>query len=232
MILASYFAMRHHFAEVARTTAVSLAYDHGANTITRASGSFVDDGFVEGMSLDVANTIDNDARYTIASASALVITIEEQLNSTETITSSLTGAFYEADGAEVWPIANVRAGGFSSTWSLAPRPITGFPAQLTVNALATDVAAGSSYTWYVRQRTDEGTAQYLSVAHASLLSTGTITLSLTTKATTDLGVANLVKLTPEQQIRILRGVTVFCKRDSDGAIQLVDLLQFSHATVE
>ena len=233
MILASYSALRHHFAEVARTTGVSLTYDHvsSPNTITRASGSFVTDGFEVGMSLDVANTTDNDARYTVAAVSALSMSVAtgEQFNSSETITSSLTGATYETDGAETWPTALVRANGFSSTWSLLPRPVTICPAQLTVNGLATDAVAGSSYRWYLRQRTDNAADQWLALAHANPLATGTVAISITDAGVAALGLATATtKMSADQQVRLLRNVTVYCRRDSDGAIQFVDLLTLSH----
>jgi hypothetical protein len=229
-ILASYAALRHHFAEVARTTSVSLTYDNGANTVSRGSGSFVTDGFEAGMSLDVANTTDNDARYTLATVSALSMSIAEQFNSSETITSSLTGAAYANDGAETWPTALVRANGFSSTFGITGNnPITIYPSQWTINALATDVDAGSSYTWYIRQRTDDPDLQWLSVVHANPLHTGTIAVSLTARAVADLGIATaLTKLSLAQQLRVLKSVTAFCKRDSDGAIQIVDVLRESH----
>lgn len=233
MILPTYSAARHHFAQVGRATSVSLTYDHvpSPNTVSRASGSFVDAGFVAGQTLDVANTTDNDARYTLASVSALSMSLVagQQFNSSETIVSSLTGAFYANDGAEVWPTALVRANGFSSTFTITQAPITLFPSQWTINNLATDVAAGSSYTWYLRQRTDDPDLQWLQAVHASALFTGTLYVTLTARAVADLGIAtSTTKLTAAQQRRVLKGVTAFCKRDSDGAIQQIDVLRESH----
>ncbi len=231
MILTSYAALRHHFAEVGRTTSVSLTYDHvsSPNTVSRAADSFITDGFEAGQSLDVANTTANDARYTIASVSALSMSIEEQFNSSETIVSSLTGATYYTDGAETWPTALVRANGFSSTWSLLPRPLTICPAQLTVNGLVTDAVAGSSYRWYLRQRTDIAADQWLAIVHANPLATGTVAITITDAGVAALGLATATtKMSTDQQFRLLRNVTVFCRRDSDGAIQFVDLLQLSH----
>ncbi len=232
-ILYQYSAFRTQFATVARTTGVSLTYDHVSmpNTVTRVSGSFVTDGFVAGQSLDVSGTTDSDARYTIATVAALTITLitGEQFNSSETIVSSLTGATYELDGAETWPQALVRANGFSSTFALTPRPITIFPAQLTCNALVTDATAGSSYKWFIRQPQVEPALQWITATHASALSTGTIAIDLTGPAETDIGAVTLTKLTFEQQLRLLKGVTVFVKRLSDGAIQFVDLFELSHA---
>jgi hypothetical protein len=234
-VLASYSSFRHHFAEVGRTTSVSLTYVSGSPaTITRGSGSFVTDGHVAGMSIDVANTVSNDGRYTIDTVAALTITLsdDDSLTNEGPVTSSLLSANYYTDGYEEWPRDNVRAGGFSDTWSLSIRPATVYPNQLTVNANATDVDAGSSYTWYVRQRTDDASLQWLSISHANPLATGTVTIALTAAAVTALGIATAgTKLTADQQRRVLRNVWVFCKRNSDGAIQQQDLLQFSHGTV-
>jgi len=233
MIVPTYSAARHHFATVARTTSVSLTYDHTAtpNTIARVSGSFVTDGFLAGQSLDVANTTSNDARYTVATVAALTMTIAtgEQFNSSETIVSSLTGAFYANDGAEVWPTALVRANGFSSTFVITQSPITLYPSQWTINNYVTDAAAGSSYTWFLRQRTDDPDLQWLQAVHADSTRTGTLYVTLTARAVSDLGIAtSLTKLTASQQLRVLKSVTAFCKRNSDGAIQQIDVLRESH----
>lgn len=233
VILHDYAHFRHHFAEVARTIGVSLTYAAGPPaTISRGAGSFVTDGYVAGMNVDPSGTASNDGRYTIDTVAALTLTLSaDDTLSPEVVTSSLTGATYYVDGYETWPRDNVRAGGFSDTWNLLPRPITGFPAQLTVNSLVDDVTAGTSYVWYVRQRTDDVAKQWLSVTHADPASTGTIALSLTAKCATDIGAVDLTKLTIEQQRRILRNVWVFVKRLSDGAIQQADLFQLSHGTV-
>lgn len=235
MILPSYAAFRHHFAEKGQTTSVSLTYVAGPpSTITRASGSFVDDGHVAEASIDVANTASNDGRYTIDTVAALTITLsaDDALANEGPVTSSLTSAFYYTDGAEEWPRDNVRASGFSDTWDMAPRPITAFPAIITINDGVTDSVAGTSYTWYVRQRTDDSSLQWLSVVHPDATKTGSIALLLTSKAVTDLGIAlTTTKLSTEQQRRVLRNVWLFVKRESDGAIQQIDLFQLSHGTV-
>jgi hypothetical protein len=235
VILASYSALRHHFGEKGQTTSVSLTYVAGPpSTITRASGSFVDDGHEAGMSIDVANTASNDGRYTIDTVAALTITLsaDDSLSAEGPVTSSLTSALYYTDGAEEWPRDNVRAGGFDDTWSMSPRPITAFSAIITVNAGVTDAVAGTSYTWYVRQRTDDSSLQWLSVTHPDATKTGSIALELTAKCISDLGLDGAsVKLTQEQQRRVLRNVWLFVKRESDDAIQQQDLMQLSHGTV-
>lgn len=235
MILATYAEMRHHFAHVAHTTSVSLTYVHAVPaTITRGAGSFVTDGFTAGMSVDVAGTASNDGRYTVDTVAALTLTLAtgDQLVN-ETIVSSLTGAEYDVDGAEAWPLdeLHVTSPAFDDTWAkvtLIFQPVTKFPLVVTINASATDVDAGSSYTWYVRQPTDDPDLQWFSVVHSDLTRTGRITLSLTAKCVTDLGLSLASdKLSGDQQIRVLRGTTLFVKRDSDGAIQFIDLARLS-----
>ena len=232
MILTSYSDLRHHFARVARTTGVSLTFAAGPpGIISRGAGSFVTDGYTAGMSVDVSGSANNDGRYTIESVAALALTVTEALQ-VETVTCALTGAEYENDGAEKWPLDLVRAAGFSSTFVLSPLKITQLPALLTVNGLATDAVAGSSYRWYVRQRTDDAAVKWLDPTIPDMTRTGSLVLSLTDKAVADMGLASKTsKLTAEQQVRLLRNVTIFCRRDSDGAIQFVDLLQLSHGAV-
>jgi hypothetical protein len=231
-VVEQYLAFRHHFAQVARTQGVSLTYTHGINpgTIARASGSFVDDGFEAGMSLDVIGTTDNDARYTIATVAAGLLTLStgQQFNSTETITSSLVGARYELDGMERWPIALVRANGFDDGATPSKRPFTPFPVTLTVNGDITDVAAGTSYTWYVSQRTDTGGSRGFVVTHPDSAKTGTIQLSLTARAVADLGIGTSVSpLNAGQRQRLLKHCYAFVQRASDKAIQIVDLANLS-----
>lgn len=232
MILSSYPEFRYHFATVARTSGVSLTYNHLANpdTIARASGSFVTDGFTTAMSLDVFGTTANDGRYTIASVSALTLQLGGSLTSSETIVSDLTGAQYEVDGAETWPLTKTHVTTFESTWSpVTPVPIRRFPVTVTINGGATDVSAGSSYTWYVRQKTDDSTLQWMLASHTLATKTGTITLQLTQKCVDDLSLSGATAKLNEHTDRVLRNVTLFVKRLSDGAIQFIDLDRLSAA---
>jgi hypothetical protein len=228
-VLAGYQDLRHQFARVARTTGVSLAYDSATNKITRASGSFTADGFTAGMTASVSGTASNDGQYTVSFVAPLVLTLSDALPATETTVSSIEGAEFELDGAEKWPVDLVRANGFSSTITMLPKPATQFPVEVTCNGLATDVAAGSSYVWYARQRTDDAALKWLDVSTIDSTRTGTVVIQLTDKAVADMGLAaKTSKLTGDQQVRVMRNVTLFVKRLSDGAIQFVDLLILSH----
>lgn len=66
--------------------------DNGASadTITRASGSFISDGFVDGMRIVVTGTVNNNGAYTIATVAALTLTlIPDDALTNETVNSSL-----------------------------------------------------------------------------------------------------------------------------------------------
>lgn len=235
MILHSYPAFRHWFAEVARTTAVSLTYNHVAspNTITRASGSFVADGYEVSQRLRVIGTTDNDSGfYEVGAVSALTLSLiaGQNFTSSYTETSSLVGAFYELDEMERWPSANVRAGGFDDGFTASVLPFSPFPLTLTVNGNITDASAGTSYLWYLSQRTADATKQHLTMTHADATKTGTVTLALTSQAVADLGLSSTTaSLNVGQRVKLLTNVYVFCQRVSDKAIQQVGLLALSDA---
>jgi hypothetical protein len=58
---------------------IGLDYDAATNTITRASGSFVTDGFVTGRTITVTKSTRNDGTYTLTNVAALVLTVSESL---------------------------------------------------------------------------------------------------------------------------------------------------------
>ncbi len=95
------------------TGTIALDYDAATSTITRASGSFVTDGFVIGQTITVSNSTRNDGTYTITNVVALTLTVSEALVNetvgTSTVTSDSavpvgTGAliFSHRDGNKVY----------------------------------------------------------------------------------------------------------------------------------
>lgn len=184
------------------------------------------------MSVDVNGTASNDGRYTVSAVAALVLSVTETLQAEAAIVSSLTGAEYELDGAEKWPLDLVRFGGFSSTLTLTPKPITQLPVILTCNGLVTDAVAGTSYKWYIRQRTDDAALKWLNVTTPDVTRSGSVVIELTATAVAAMGLSlSTSKLSGDQQVRVLRNVTVFVKRLSDGAIQHAPLLLLSHGNI-
>lgn len=83
----------------ATTGVIALVYATGAsNTITRASGSFVTDGFVTGRQLTVSKSNKNNGTYTITNVTATVITVSETLTAESTGTSKLDSNSTLPDG--------------------------------------------------------------------------------------------------------------------------------------
>jgi hypothetical protein len=80
--------------ETVTTGSVSFTYNENspsADTITRASGSFITDGFVQGMKIVVSGTSLNDGVYTIADVAALTLTLDDNDDlAAETFSSTIT----------------------------------------------------------------------------------------------------------------------------------------------
>lgn len=65
--------------QAATTGTIGLDYDQAAKTITRASGSFVTNGFVTGRSITVTKSTRNNGTYTLTNVTATVLTVAEDL---------------------------------------------------------------------------------------------------------------------------------------------------------
>ena len=231
MIHYSYAAFRQAFAVRARTSAVSLRYAAGIPaTIIRTTGSFITDGFLTGHSVDIVGTTLNSARVTIDEVNALTMTLAEGENLTDEgfLVSSLIGSFYENDGAEQWPRDLVRANGFEDT-IVVPEPTVSMPLSLTCNGGLTDAADADSYDWYVSQRSEEPLRRYFNVTQLDVTKSGSIRLALGSVAQSELGIIVASTLTAATRPRVFAKVYVFCRRASDGAIQIVDMLRASNA---
>lgn len=227
MVLATYSDLRHHFALTAATSGVSLTFTAATSTITRASGSFVTDGFEVDMTLDAFGTTLNDGRYTLSAVSALSMTVVEAI-ADETVTGGLFGAFYEADGMAEWPRSKMHTAGFDAAPSMSTRPFSPLPITLSCNAGVTDVVAGTTYKWYLSQRTDIAANRYLLATHEDSTKTGTVQLALTSLAVTTLGLADTTSpLNAGQRAHVFKHCRLFVQRASDRAVQAYDLLSLS-----
>lgn len=138
-----------------------------------------------------------------------------------------TSASTDADGMPTWPIAEVRSGGFTGGFTGIGRPIQSFPLTVSCNGGLSDIADSTTFAWYLSQRTDDAAAQYMSITHAAGIS-GTITIALTAKCVTDLGLSGVTdSLTEDQLVRILNDAHLYVQRAADDAIQWVDLLEYT-----
>lgn len=230
MILPNYSAFRYHFSVRAETLSTSLTYAAGTPaTITRGAGSFVTDGFEAGMYVKILGTTNNTKEVLLDTAAALTLTLDtdETLTAEGPVTSSLVGVFYENDRKERWPTELVRANGFDTL--TIPRPIVDTPFDITCNGGATDAADGTTYTWFVSQRSAEPTTWMWNVSTPDLTKSGTIRFTATSVAVNELGLAIVEKMKASHQVRALRNVFVYVKRESDGAIQMAELFTASNA---
>lgn len=128
----------------------------------------------------------------------------------------------DAAGAPLWDASLLRINGFAALTGI-PRPVTQFPIIVTCNGGAAD--GGAAFDWYLSQRTDDTTKQYLVCAQLDLTHSGSAIVALTALAGTVLGIPAYNSPVNEDQVtRLFRDVTIYCQRRSDKAIQLAQLL--------
>lgn len=138
-----------------------------------------------------------------------------------------TSASADADGMPTWPIASVRANSFTNGFTGIGRPIQAFPLTVSCNGGLSDIADSTTFNWYLSQRTDVAASQYMSITHAAGVS-GTVTIALTSKCVTDLGLSGVTdSLTEDQLVRILNDAHLYVQRASDDSIQWVDMLEYT-----
>lgn len=125
------------------------------------------------------------------------------------------------DGLEPWDPVMVRANGFDDGITGLAKPITAFPSNITI----VGADGPSAYDWYLSQRTDEPSRQFIAVTQPDAALSGAIRLSLTALCVSELGLASATAAVSEDELRIiLNNCYLYCLRTSDRAIQVFDLL--------
>ena len=139
-----------------------------------------------------------------------------------------------ADGMERWPVELMRANGFDDGFTGIGKPIQAFPVTVSCNGGVVDASdANAPYHWYLSQRTDDTTKQWVSIAHASSLNSGSVTLTLTALAVSDLGLGSATdSLTEDQLARITKNLHLYVQRKrtaagGDSAVQWVDIGRYT-----
>ncbi len=246
-ILANYTTFRYIFADrILSAPDAGMTFTAGPpSTIERAGGSFIADGAATGMYCEPKNTANNDGKRGYISALTATLMTWDASGATLTAEGATPGqqlrSFYVGiDALEEWPgpfsqtTDKVRSGGFSGGISVTETAGTG-ELVATVNNFATDAIPGADeYDWYLSQRTDDPTKQYLEISRYGIESTsgdgysGTVQINKTALANTELGSWSLSSpMTPDQR----RGLYAFCdlyvRRRSDGAIQWLSLDRWS-----
>lgn len=135
---------------------------------------------------------------------------------------ALPGATTANDGLPAWPVAKLRAGGFTG---LVTPIIAGFPLIVTCNAGVVD--GGIAFDWYLSQRTDITANQYFTVTQLTATKSGSIRISVN-----ELNVLKLLPTAteftvnnshPELLTPLLKNVHLYVQRRSDNAIQWIKL---------
>lgn len=133
------------------------------------------------------------------------------------------------DGVPQWLHAKVRADGFDDGFTGIPRPITAFPLTISCDNQAT--TSVDRFHWYLSQRTDDASLQWLSLTQSVPAQSGTVVLSLTAKCVTDMGLGSTTQSLVEDDLReILKHVDLYVCDTLTYAIQWVPLLRYSLST--
>ena len=124
---------------VTGTPSITFANDN-PDTITRDSGSFLDDGFQVGDSITVKDTTFNDGEYVLDGVSALVLTVSVS----DFLSAEVTSSAYISTGttdSPATPLVTYDATDMEIVYTV-PDPLTvGYPNTQTVNFSVTVVGA-------------------------------------------------------------------------------------------
>lgn len=224
MIITTFSAFRDKFAtRVQNTYSVTFS---APDFIDDAGADFVTDGYVAGQRIQVIGSASNDGYRIIDTVSTTRITTIEQTVAAEgPVAVSLDAISVDNDGYPSWPIANMRAGGFSAGFTGLGNNYTGETLSITANSGAADSVKGTDeYDWYLSQRTEVASKQVLSISpvpHTATQSfSGTVRVLNTALAQTLYG-STLGD--PESVAKLFKACHLYCQRRSDNAIQWIDL---------
>ncbi len=137
----------------------------------------------------------------------------------------------DGDGYPTWPVDKVRITGFNAGLTGIPRPITAFSTGLVISCNGVAVDGGAAFDWYLSQRTDDPARQYLAMRQHTDTRSGTVLLTTTATGRAAVGMAlPNSPINEDQATRLFKDVTLYVRRVSDGAIQLVQFLPYTLAS--
>lgn len=234
-VLTRYGDFRNYFAKHYTSSGSFTFVNSNPDTITRSSGSFADDQLLPGMVGDVTGTVNNNKRYHLAAvaASTLTLVASDAVTAEGPIATTIRAFWLANDGYEEFPgpfghTNLVRSGGFTAGFTGVPHPYAGVSFQVTCNGGAADAALGvPDFHWYLSQRTDDSTKQLLTITEKAATITqsfsGSVNIVHSATGTTELGA--LTNPTMDQIVALFKHCHLYVRRNSDGAIQWVDLLK-------
>jgi hypothetical protein len=230
-VLANFSTFRRGFADPAVSNR-SYQYVGGSPaTILDGTNNLLADGHLGGTYFDVFGTATNDGRYKVSTVVAGTATLDasESLNAEGPVASVLESEFFDNDGYETWPILEVRAKAFTGGFTGIPQPYIGAAMTISCNGGAADTVAGTDdYDWYLSQRTDVASDQYLSIVQkpdiVGASYSGTVIIDKTANADAligsgDVSIDDVYKLFKYCHLYVRRKIV------SSESIQWVDLLK-------
>lgn len=236
MIIPTYSQFRTHFAERITESSVSCTFaDAGPDTIGRASGSFVTQGYQAGMTVEPYGTTSNDAVYTIASVAATVLTLvsTDAVAAEGPVSCALKAYWTATDGWPEYPGPQTRGtnlvvpNGFGYGNSLSI--VTGEGLNgivVTMNDSAADAVQGvDEYDWWLSDRTEDDASRWLSVAQIAddggQSFSGTVGLEATALALSELRIVG--DITMAQWVSLFKNAYIYVRVRATGAIHWTDL---------
>lgn len=141
---------------------------------------------------------------------------------------ALPGADIDIDGFEVFPVAKLRSGGFTGL-TLVSSPANEVPFIVTCNAQAVD--GGAAFDWWLSQRTDDPTKQYLLITQAAANKSGTVSITFAPTGSPPFRVSQLLPevtdpiefLEAGNRKLIYKNCHLYVQRRSDKAYQWMTL---------
>ena len=232
-VIPDFETFRRTFAEVARYAAIGTDQIEfvAPDILRRSSGDWTAGGFKVAHRLTVSGTgTANDRYFTAATVGTNDMTVVESVVVAAGPFASVVlveGAFIDNDGRELWPVANVRAGGIGDITNI-PIPYAGNVFEATINDGEADVIDGADeYDWYLSQRTDILASQYWSIiqgpGNLNFTFSGSVRLVHTVLAETEFGIVTAQDPTPQQLINLTKHVDLYVQRRADKAISWVNL---------
>lgn len=194
--------------------------------------------FVSGMTLIMRGSALGQDTFTVQSILGTVVTTVEQTVQAEgpVAMSLCEGVTFDRSGWERWPVQYMRVGDTAATFAggitgFSTKPYKGDAIGLTCNGGAADsVYNADKYDWYLSQRTDDPTKQYLAVTRypdgaGPTSYSGSCVVTVTAVAEAKFGfVAGAGPLDPDVTRMLFRGCDLYVRRIADQAIQRADML--------
>jgi len=203
-------------------------------TITRGSGSFVTEGYLDGHYLDVTDglgsTTVNAGRRLIDTVAATTLTLAagETLTNEGPIDATFHSRFIDKDGYERWPDVDtyLHPSAFDDGFTGIPQPFDGTDFTVAVSGYTDDEKVNEDeYNWYLSQRTDDVSKQLLSIEQTpnagGISYSGSVIIGISDYGLTQVS----LPLSMNDQLLLFKYCHLYVQHLPTKNIQWVDLLE-------